>query len=490
MEKRENEQVEFKKTTSELKEGIISLSSMLNKSGYGILYFGVKNDGTIFGQQIGQDTTGDISRAIRNHLKPRVIPQIEIVKTDGKEIIKVLVQGEDRPYSAYDRYYIRSDDEDLLMDNAQLENFFVNQKYDYSDWERQATDCDVDDVDEELLIRYVNRGNDCGRINFLYRDTETTLRKLELLNGDKLNNAGYFLFSKRKPLLLKLATYPTEERIRFSDMRQFKGNIFECINEAVKYVTNNIHWAADIVGLERIETPEIPVEAFREIIVNSFAHMKVNVSSANEIYITPAKVHIYNPGPLVPGTDPDMFATGRQGSMIRNPLIATVLYYDKTIDAFGTGFERVFRLCNSASVGYEYRNNQFGFTFDFIRNRSGQANYGQAAPANQLRESMRYPFYQLRESARNNYESINGWIKTMNDPESEPINKPLPKLSENEQRLMALIAESNYTKSELAQLLGKSVSTVQRMIKRLMDSDVIERVGSNKTGYWQLKNEQ
>ena len=86
--------------------------------------------------------------------------------------------------------------------------------------------------------------------------------------------------------------------------KQLRGNIFECIDEAVKYVTNNIRWKAEIRGMERIETPEIPVEAFREIIINSFAHMKVNPASSNEIYITPTRVHIYNPGPLVPSTDP------------------------------------------------------------------------------------------------------------------------------------------------------------------------------------------
>ena len=43
----ENETLEFKKSTSELDEGVISLSSMLNKHGEGTLYFGVKNDGTV-----------------------------------------------------------------------------------------------------------------------------------------------------------------------------------------------------------------------------------------------------------------------------------------------------------------------------------------------------------------------------------------------------------------------------------------------------------
>jgi hypothetical protein len=40
----ETEIREYKKTTGELKEGIISLGSMLNKNGYGTLYFGVKAD--------------------------------------------------------------------------------------------------------------------------------------------------------------------------------------------------------------------------------------------------------------------------------------------------------------------------------------------------------------------------------------------------------------------------------------------------------------
>ena len=37
----ETEQVEFKKSTGELKEGVISVASILNKHGSGELYFGV-----------------------------------------------------------------------------------------------------------------------------------------------------------------------------------------------------------------------------------------------------------------------------------------------------------------------------------------------------------------------------------------------------------------------------------------------------------------
>ncbi len=438
MENRENEHTEFKKSTSELKESIISLVSMLNKCGYGTVYFGIKNNGEIVGQQIVEQTTQDISREIKTRIKPHITPKIEILDIDGKKIISVAVQGEDLPYSAYDRYYIRSDDEDNILTCEQLERFFTDRNYDYSDWEKQTTNYTVDDIDEQLLIEYVNKGNDCGRINFLYKDSETTLRKLNLLDGKYLNNAGYYLFSNKKPLLLKLATYPTDERIYFSDLKQFRGNIFECINEAVKYVTNNIRWKAEIVGFERVEIPEIPLEAFREIIINSFVHMKVNSSSSNEIYVTPSKVHIYNPGPLVPGTDPKMFASGEQGSMIRNPLIATALYYNRTIDAFGTGFERVFKLCKD--IKYQYSNNQFGFTFEFLRDQ---------------------------------LDIINDSISSYSE------------FSESEMKLYKYLLKGNrYTKQELADAIGKSPITVQRYLKHMMELGLIKRVGANKNGRW------
>lgn len=70
MKQRESEILEFKKFTGEIKEGIISISAMLNKHHHhGVLFYGIKNDGEIVGQDIGAHTTPDISKAIKEHLK-------------------------------------------------------------------------------------------------------------------------------------------------------------------------------------------------------------------------------------------------------------------------------------------------------------------------------------------------------------------------------------------------------------------------------------
>ena len=50
----ESENIELKKSTSELKAGIISLAAMLNKHQRGELWFGIKNDGTAIGQSISE----------------------------------------------------------------------------------------------------------------------------------------------------------------------------------------------------------------------------------------------------------------------------------------------------------------------------------------------------------------------------------------------------------------------------------------------------
>ena len=61
---------------------------MLNKNGKGTLYFGVRNDGEILGQQIGDRTLREISQGIANAIKPQVIPTIIMELCDDKNVIE------------------------------------------------------------------------------------------------------------------------------------------------------------------------------------------------------------------------------------------------------------------------------------------------------------------------------------------------------------------------------------------------------------------
>ncbi len=59
---KETETIEFKKSTSELKEGMVSISSILNKHAVGTLYFGIKPNGDVIGQEVSESSLRDVSR--------------------------------------------------------------------------------------------------------------------------------------------------------------------------------------------------------------------------------------------------------------------------------------------------------------------------------------------------------------------------------------------------------------------------------------------
>ena len=215
---RESENVEFKRSTSELRAGIISISSILNKHGGGTLYFGVKDNGDVTGQQIGAETTRDISRDIRNYIKPECNFEVNVNSSiDGLNFIEVVFNGDRAPYSAEGKYYLRFSDQDRQMTNIELESYFRNKLKDYSEWENNNSGCSIDTIDEELIKLEVNKGYENNRMPSKFTSSKAILSKLGLLdkNSNNLNNAGNVLFSKEGPILLKVATFATETKETF-----------------------------------------------------------------------------------------------------------------------------------------------------------------------------------------------------------------------------------------------------------------------------------
>ena len=362
----ESEIVEYKKSTGELKKGMISVSAILNKHGEGTLYFGVDNDGEIVGQEIGADTARDISRAMYEQIEPSPYYSVEILDDGGKSYIKVSFEGDGVPYSADGRYYLRMSDEDRKMTRDMLINLVMSIK-DSSGWERIPTEYTNDDADEGLLTCYHKTGQDSGRIKEEY-DKENFLSKTGLSMNGRLTNAGHLLLSKRRPVRLNLALFAGDDKVTFLDRRNFDGNILECIKEAEMFILKNIRWRAEFSGFRRIDVPEIPAEAIREIVVNSFAHARYrNISTEHSVDITPGSIEIYNPGRLLPRVVPEDYLRGDKRSEPTNPTIAEFMLRCNLIEKYGTGFRKTITLCNDNDVLYDYYNGEQGFTFEFLR---------------------------------------------------------------------------------------------------------------------------
>lgn len=122
---REDELNEFKRTTGELNEAMISISSMLNKHRKGKVYFGLRNDGSPVHFTINDSTLRDVSRKIFEAIKPQIIPIVKTYIINEIEVICVEFSGEDLPYSAFGKYYIRAADEDReLLPHKKLSGLF------------------------------------------------------------------------------------------------------------------------------------------------------------------------------------------------------------------------------------------------------------------------------------------------------------------------------------------------------------------------------
>ena len=104
----ESETVEFKKSTDEHKEALQAVSGMLNKHGHGTLYFGVRDDGIVVGQDVSDATLRQVASWVSDKVEPAVFPTVERLDADGGlGYIRVAFSGADAPYSADGRYFTR-----------------------------------------------------------------------------------------------------------------------------------------------------------------------------------------------------------------------------------------------------------------------------------------------------------------------------------------------------------------------------------------------
>ena len=365
---RESEILEFKKSTGELSEGVISIAAMLNKHGSGELYFGVRNDGTVLGQQIGESTLRDVSQVMAAHIDPKIFPTIELVYLDDKPCIYVRFTGDDAPYLAYGRGYIRVADEDRQMPASELEEYILRKNARKDIWDSSVSEKTPDDIPDIDMKRYHERASLAGRINFPYTTKEDTLIRLGMMKDGMLTNAAVVFFCGATLLEVQMAVFAGTERLSFNDIQRDGGNTQQLAAIAERYVRNNIRWKVIFDGsLQRKEIPEIPMDAVREAIINSYCHRDYRSSQNNAIMVFNNRVEIYNPGKFPDGLVPEDFIKGSELSIKRNPMLAQLMYYVKDIESFGTGLKRISDTCEATGVKVEFEMRKLGFAVVFYR---------------------------------------------------------------------------------------------------------------------------
>ena len=63
-------------------------------------------------------------------------------------------------------------------------------------------------------------------------------------------------------------------------------------------------------------------------------------------------ITVYSPGEYASKYKPEDYIKGNVESEIRNATIAKILYLNKSIEQFGSGFKRIDSLCRDAGINY------------------------------------------------------------------------------------------------------------------------------------------
>lgn len=421
----ETELIEFKKTTGELKEGIVSLASMLNKNGKGTLYFGVRNDGEILGQQIGDRTLREISQGIANAIKPQIIPTIIMELCDDKNVIKVTVEGDEKPYSAYGKYYMRSADEDREISPQQLRNLMLSVS------------------DSIVNIEANNQKLSFDQLKMLYAGNNLTLREntfeqnLNLLTRDGAYNLMAAILADANSYSIKVAVFRGTDK---TDLVKRNEYGYKCMLVAVKQVLDYMEalndTAVDVGGSLRKESRLFDFSCFREAWLNACLHNRWSRQTPPAVYMFEDRIEVISVGGLPDGLTLEEFYEGKSKPV--NLELQQIMVQLDYIEQTGHGVPLIVS---------RYGKEVFDITENFIT---------VTIPLN-------------RKSKEKN--DLGKGKKELIDSKDEEI---LKLMKEN----------SSISVNDISKQIGLGTTTLTKRIRRLKEERFVERKGSKKKGQW------
>ena len=460
--KDETKNIELKKSTGELREGMHTACAFLNSDG-GILVFGVTPSLKILGQIVSESTRRDIAQALAG-IEPAVTPVIEYVDIPDKPNHQAIVlrfnpwvYGND-PYTFHGRPYYRLESVTKAMPRDMFDaRIRINMPHKYS-WEmRVAEGYSIKDLDVSSIRGVVRLGVDEKRIpvGSLNESIKVILKKWNLLEGDKLRNAAVFLFSKRfsYDYEIRMARFRGIDKNYFIDNQQAHGNFFELLDAGMSFFFKHLSLSGEIKGFKREEHLDVPATALREALINALCHRDYDIYQCSiGIAIYDDRIEIESPGLLPRELTPKTIKRSHK-SYPRNEILATVLYQITYLEKWGSGIKRIMDACKAEGSPQPFWSEEGGYTV------------------------VTFPMNKL-----------NGKIVTQNVPQSEPQNEHQNE-HQNEPQKRASIIESLIVENEsisintIAERLNATRITVRRDLKKLGYA----WEGASKNGHWVKK---
>ena len=522
--------VEANKPRSWLK----TVSAFANGIG-GSIYFGVTDDGIVIGLPNPQQAAEQISEIIKARIEPAIKNIVlEPLQVDGEKIVRVQISGGvNTPYyytgDGNKVAYYRIGNEsapapaavlnELLMKGLNQTYDALETKYCFSDYSYTLFEATY----KQKTGIPIYKPKDYQSFNLI--STNDTLTFVGALFADQCPIYQSRVFCTRWNGLKKGGLY-----VDALDSDEFQSNIISLLTDSLKFVRHNssVRWKK--TGTGRIEMPDYPSEAVHEALVNALVHRDYMIQGS-EIHVDmyDDRVEIVSPGGMPDGKRIQDLNIDDVASIRRNPIICDIFSRLKLMERRGSGLRKIldqypvdsapsFR-STAQSFIVTLPNLSYGMTPNGNDGDNGDVgvdngvDYGGGGVDNVGDVSVDYGV----DTGDNGVDNVggdgdngvdNGDVGVDNggggvdnvgdvgvdygvDIGDNGVDKGVDNgdygVECNAEKIINAISEDpGITQNNLAMKTGLSIRTVSREIKELRDAGIIRRIGSDRSGYWEI----
>ena len=323
---KENRTLEFKEeiTNTFLK----TVSAYANYDG-GTVLFGVSDEGMIVGIDNPHQACLDIENKINDSITPQPDYTLSIQK-ENKVISLTVKGGINKPYLCKSKAYKRNDTATIEVDTLEFTRLVLEGKYMYYEELPSA----MQELSFSTMEEYMKK---VSGITEFDKDVMKTLNLYSDQNG--FNNAAAILADKNEVPGIDIARFGEnisiiQKRVTFDNM-----SIISAYEKTLE-IYRDYYQYEKIEGAVRENVVMIPEAAFREAVANAMIHRLWDVKTQIRISMYNDKIEIVSPGGLPTGISENEYLSGRI-PVLRNPILANVLYRLKLVEIFGTGILRI-----------------------------------------------------------------------------------------------------------------------------------------------------
>ncbi|MBR3150587.1 MAG: putative DNA binding domain-containing protein [Erysipelotrichaceae bacterium] len=421
----ESETIEFKLSTSQTSRALEALTAMLNKHGRGTVYFGVRDDGEVVGQNFGDKTIRDLSEAVMTRIKPQVVPTIDTDEFESKRIIIVNVEGNNKPYSADGQCLIRSGSENKKIDPELIKELvFTNSAEIMTNLESYNQELTF----QQLKQLYILHGYSI--------DDRTFEKNTGLMCRNGKYNQLADLLSDNNDYSIKVVRFAGKDKSKMLVRNEYGYRcLLLAMQQALEYISSINETKVELSGkASRREIRLFDDECVREAWSNACLHTKWSKMIPPVINVYSDRIEIVSTGGLPVGYPLEDFYQGISHPVNRQ--LQKIMGQLGIVEQTGHGVPLIVS---------KYGRDAFEVTSSHIT------------------VTLKFSY------------------------ETEAREADLSSLNESQKKVLNAIRTSPaILTSDIARVTGLSISSVNKGIRALKDQNKIRRIGSNKSGYWEI----